>query len=192
MFYAVESCDRSSPSPVIWSETIETDRLCRYSRWVRHVIRARGSQNGVLLVSYQFTDSVPYLLNWVGVRLGERFSLRLASYDITLPMYRVLATLRQDESKTLTELSDMVSVEISTLSRLVGLLVRRNLVSRVRPADNARIVRITLTPKGEELAEELMPIAAMFEKTAIEGLDPAEVKLFKSILRHIGRNIAGL
>ncbi|AYM63290.1 hypothetical protein SRABI05_04573 [Agrobacterium fabrum] len=148
--------------------------------------------NGDLLVSYQFTDSVPYLLNWVGVRLGERFSVRLTSYDITLPMYRVLATLRQQESKTLTELSDMVSVEISTLSRLVGLMVRRNLVSRERPADNARIVCITLTTKGEELADELMPIAAMFEKTAIEGLDPGEVKLFKSILRHIGLNIAGL
>lgn len=152
----------------------------------------RWFSNGDLLVSYQFTDSVPYLLNWVGVRLGERFSVRLASYDITLPMYRVLATLRQQESKTLTELSDMVSVEISTLSRLVGLMVRRNLVSRERPLDNARIVRITLTPKGEELADELMPIAAMFEKTAIEGLDQTEVKLFKSILRHIGRNIAGL
>ena len=151
----------------------------------------RWFSNGDLLVSYQFTDSVPYLLNWVGVRLGERFSVRLASYDVTLPMYRVLAALRQQESKTLTELSDMVSVEISTLSRLVGQMVRRNLVSE-RPLDNARIVRITLTPKGEELADELMPIAAMFERTAIEGLDPAEVKLFKSILRHIGRNISSL
>ncbi|MDO1582664.1 MarR family winged helix-turn-helix transcriptional regulator [Rhizobium oryzicola] len=141
---------------------------------------------------YQFTDSVPYLLNWVGVRLGERFSLRLASYDITLPMYRVLATLRQHESKMLTELSEMVSVEISTLSRLVGVLVRRDLVTRVRPEDNARIVQIALTEKGAELADELMPIAAMFEKTAIEGLKPEEIKMFKTFLRHIGRNIGSL
>jgi DNA-binding MarR family transcriptional regulator len=107
-------------------------------------------------------------------------------------MYRVLATLRQHESKTLTELSGMVSVEISTLSRLVGVLVRRNLVSRIRPEDNARIVQITLTDKGVNLADELMPIAAMFEDTAIEGLEPEEVKMFKNVLHHIGRNIGSL
>lgn len=117
--------------------------------------------------------------------------MRLTSYDITLPMYRVLATLRQQESKTLTELSDMVSVEISTLSRLVGLMVRRNLVSRERPADNARIVCITLTTKGEELADELMPIAAMFEKPRSKA-STGRGEAFKSILRHIGLNIAGL
>ena len=40
---------------------------------------------------YTFTDSFPYLLNRVGVRMGELFSRRIASYGITLPMYRVMA-----------------------------------------------------------------------------------------------------
>ena len=44
---------------------------------------------------YRFTESVPYLLNRAGVSVAERFTRRLEDYAVTLPMYRVLAVLRQ-------------------------------------------------------------------------------------------------
>lgn len=143
-------------------------------------------------MAYEFTDSIPYLLNRVGVRLGERFSSYLQNYDITLPMYRVLAVLRQQGHQTLGELAELVSVEVSTLSRLVGQLVRRGLVSRVRPENNGRIVQIDLTPEGQKLADKLMPVAALYETTAVSGLDPDAVKVLKQTLRHINRNISQL
>ncbi|HCP76840.1 MAG TPA: MarR family transcriptional regulator, partial [Pusillimonas sp.] len=46
-------------------------------------------------MKYRFTTSFPYLLNRVGVRMGELFSKRLLEYELTLPMYRVMAVLRQ-------------------------------------------------------------------------------------------------
>src|SRR5579859_989617 len=42
---------------------------------------------------YKLTESVPYLLNRVGVRMGELFSRRIASHGVSLPMYRVMAAL---------------------------------------------------------------------------------------------------
>ena len=42
---------------------------------------------------YRLSNSFPYLLNRVGVRIGELFSQRLKTYGMTLPMYRVLASL---------------------------------------------------------------------------------------------------
>jgi len=42
---------------------------------------------------YRLSNSFPYLLNRVGVRMGELFSRRIASFGVTLPMYRVLAAL---------------------------------------------------------------------------------------------------
>lgn len=143
-------------------------------------------------MSYKFTDSIPYLLNRIGVRLGERFSARIAQYDVTLPMYRVLATLRQHGDQTLSELSEMVSVEMSTLSRLVGQLEKRGLLTRTRPEGNARIVRIDLTEDGVALAEKLLPIAAHFEQTAVGVLEPDEVEALKVKLRAINKNISEL
>lgn len=141
---------------------------------------------------YRFTESVPYLLNRVGVSVAERFTKRLEQYDMSLPMYRVLAVLRQTGTHTLGELSGMVSVELSTLSRLIGNMVRRGLVTRIRPEDNARIVEIDLTPAGAEMADRLMPIATLFEETLIADMDPKQIEALKTMLRHLNRQVETL
>ena len=68
---------------------------------------------------YRFTDSLPYLLNRVGVRMGELFANELAAEQLTVPMYRVLAALSEADHQRLTDLSAMTTVEMTTLSRLV-------------------------------------------------------------------------
>ena len=98
---------------------------------------------------YRLSNSFPYLLNRVGVRMGELFSRRIASYDVTLPMYRVMAALWENGDQRLSDLSTVTTTEISTLSRLIGDMKRRGLVSRSRLEDNGRTVAINLTAKGK-------------------------------------------
>ena len=97
---------------------------------------------------YRLTDAFPYLIARVGVRMAELFAKRLESFGVTLPMYRVMAALWQRGGQRLGDLSEMTSVEISTLSRLVGVMQRRGLLSRRRPDSNARTVEINLTKSG--------------------------------------------
>jgi len=135
------------------------------------------------IIVYRFTDSVPYLLARAGALTAECFSRRLAAHGISLQMYRVLAVLRQTGTHTLRELSELVSVELSTLSRLVGVMVRRGLVTRTRPAENGRIVIIALTETGREVAETLMPVAAEIEALLVHDLGPEQIRELKTVLR---------
>lgn len=128
------------------------------------------------LANYRFTNSFPYLLNRVGVRIAELFAARIAAYGVTLPMYRVMAALRERPDQRLSDLSDMVTIEMSTLSRLVGAMKRKGLVSRRRPEDNGRTVAISLTAKGRSLVEELIPIVVHFEEVAVRNRTAAEVQ----------------
>ncbi len=134
---------------------------------------------------YKFTDSFPYLLNRVGVRMGELFSRRIASYGVTLPMYRVMAALKEVPGQRLNDLAAMTTVELSTLSRLVGTMEKMKLVSRSRLENNARTVAITLTEQGAALLRELMPIAQHFEQVAVSKLSPAALKTLKKTLSDI-------
>jgi len=93
---------------------------------------------------YRLTEAFPYLVTRVGVRMGELISRRLERYGLTLPMYRVMAALWQRGGQRLGDLSEMTTVEISTLSRLVGVMQRKGLLSRTRPDSNARTVEINL------------------------------------------------
>jgi MarR family transcriptional regulator, organic hydroperoxide resistance regulator len=134
---------------------------------------------------YKLTGSVPYLLNRVGVRMGELFSRHIAAYGVTLPMYRVMAALWEVPNQRLNDLSVMTTVEISTLSRLIGTMEKMKLVSRSRLENNARTVAINLTKGGNKLVTELMPIAQHFEEVAVSNLSPTTLKVLKKTLGDI-------
>lgn len=134
---------------------------------------------------YRLTNSLPYLLNRVGVRMGELFSRRIAGYDVTLPMYRVMAALWEQGDQRLGDLAAMTSIEMSTLSRLIGTMKRKGLVSRKRLEDNARTVAINLTAKGKTLVEELIPIAMHFEEVAVRDFPTTGVGDLKATLARI-------
>lgn len=141
---------------------------------------------------YQLTSAFPYLLNRVGVRMGELFSRRIAGYDVTLPMYRVMAALWETPDQRLGDLAAMTSIEVSTLSRLIGTMKRKGLVSRTRLKDNARTVAIKLTAKGKMLVEELIPIAMHFEDIAVRSFSAKEIAELKTTLANIYENLDSL
>src|SRR5260370_25763570 len=108
---------------------------------------------------YRLSNSFPYLLNRVGVRMGELFSRRIAPFGVTLPMYRVMAALWEKGDQRLSDLATVTTAEISTLSRLVGEMKRKGLVTRSRLDGNGRTVAIKRTTKGRALAVEVRRIA---------------------------------
>jgi DNA-binding MarR family transcriptional regulator len=134
---------------------------------------------------YRLTNSFPYLLNRVGVRMGELFSRRIAGYGVTLPMYRVMAALWETGDQRLGDLAAVTTIELSTLSRLVGAMKRKGLVSRTRLKDNARTVAINLTAKGKVLVEELIPLAMHFEEVAVREFSAKETSDLKAALQTI-------
>jgi DNA-binding MarR family transcriptional regulator len=141
---------------------------------------------------YRLTDAFPYLLNRVGVRMGELFSHRLEPYGVTLPMYRVMAALWENGDRRLGELSDIASVELSTLSRLVGAMTRKGLVSRKRPDANARTVEINLTNKGRNLVEQLIPLAMHYENIGLHSFHTDKIAELKRDLTKVFQNLAEL
>ena len=138
---------------------------------------------------YRLTEAFPYLVTRVGVRMGELISRRLERYGLTLPMYRVMAALWQRGGQRLGDLSEMTTVEISTLSRLVRVMQRKGLLSRTRPDSNARSVEINLTKSGRALVEQLIPLAQRHEEVGLQGFAADEVDVLKKNLDTVYRNL---
>jgi MarR family transcriptional regulator, organic hydroperoxide resistance regulator len=141
---------------------------------------------------YKLNDSLPYLLNRVGVRIGELFSEKLKPYGITLPMYRVLASLVERSGQQLNELSEITNLETSTLSRMISTMEQRELLTRSRIAGNARIVSISLTAKGKKLALTLIPIAEHFEEVAIHSFGVQQVANLRVTLKQVYEHLSEL
>jgi len=124
--------------------------------------------------------------------MGELFSRRIAPFGVTLPMYRVMAALWETGDQRLSDLATVTTTEISTLSRLIGEMKRKGLVTRSRLEDNGRTVAINLTSKGKSLVEELMPIAVHFEEVAVSGFPEDEVSRLRIVLREIYQSLGSI
>ena len=134
---------------------------------------------------YRLTEAFPYLLN----RGCVLFTRRLAAADLTLSMYRVLAALWEKDDQRLGDLAEVTSVEPSTLSRMVGKLVGRGLVSRGRPENNGRTVGIGLTTSGKKLVERFIPLATQHEDVSLQGFKSADIARLKADLIAVYRNL---
>jgi DNA-binding MarR family transcriptional regulator len=134
-------------------------------------------------------DFLPYLLNRAGLRVGLMFSRDIEPFDVTLPMWRVLIELWNSGDCRLGELSERTSVDMSTLSRLLVAMQRKNLIVRRRSGLDGRALSLTLTPRGLGLAEKIVPHAVRYEDAAIEGLSEREVATLKRLLKRIFLNL---
>lgn len=139
--------------------------------------------------NFNLGDHLPYLLNRAGVKIGNCFNRDIARYDITLPVWRVLVALWQHDEQSLSELSEITSIDVSTLSRLVVNMETKKLVVRRRSGKDARALSLSLTRKGEKLTEQIVPIAQFYEASATTGISEADIRRLKSLLSRIYSNM---
>jgi DNA-binding MarR family transcriptional regulator len=145
-----------------------------------------------VLQNYSLENALPYLLNRAGVRIGEAFSKELEKFDITLPMWRVLASLLHEDGQRMTQLAEHTSIEISTLSRLVAGLEKKGLMKRKPSEDDRRSVIALLTRAGRNLAAQVAPLADLYERIALANISAEDAVLLKRLLRQIYTNISSL
>jgi DNA-binding MarR family transcriptional regulator len=80
-------------------------------------------------------------------------SLGAAEEQVTLSQYRALVVLASRGPQRALDLAAALDVNQSTVTRMCDRLERKGLISRVRPADNRRIVITTITPAGRQLVD---------------------------------------
>jgi DNA-binding MarR family transcriptional regulator len=75
--------------------------------------------------------------------------------DVTLPQYRTLVVLAARGPQRAAEVAVELGVTPSTGTRMCDRLVRKGLIRRTRTASDRRSVRLTLTPAGRALVDEV-------------------------------------
>jgi DNA-binding MarR family transcriptional regulator len=90
---------------------------------------------------------------------------------------------------SLSELSERIRAQNSTVTGIIDRMERENLVLRERSKEDRRVVYIRLTPKGRKLAEE-MPVEPMeVFRAALDTLSQTEVRDLMRILNKLERRV---
>ena len=101
-------------------------------------------------------DYLLYLLARVSHVLSGEFHNQLRRRSVSVPVWRVLASLSGSKGETVTGLAEVCLLQQPTMTKLLDRMVRDGLVTRTQDARDRRVVRVALTAEGERLAAELI------------------------------------
>ena len=121
--------------------------------------------------------------------LRRRGAALFEPYDITLQQYNVLRILRgarPDGLCTLTIAGRMIE-QAPGITRLIDRLEAKQLVVRVRSAEDRRQVWCRITPAGLRLLARLDGPVAALDRQAVAGLPRAEQVRLAELLRAVHR-----
>jgi len=112
--------------------------------------------------------------------------------DLTGPQLTVLKVLEGLGDLSLSDLSDRIRAQNSTVTGIIDRMEREGLVVRARSTEDRRVVRIRLTEKGGRIAREIAVEPMEIFRSALENLSPGEMRELLKILTKIARRVQSI
>ena len=113
-----------------------------------------------------------------------------AVYNLTPTEFAAVSLFHVDQEWTTTELTQVLSVNASAVSRVVNSLVDRGVLSRRRSREDRRMVYLKLTEEGVALGLELQERVHSCEERLTQGISPEDMEVFLATIRRIVANHA--
>lgn len=114
---------------------------------------------------------LPYRLNRIAAAVSQDFrSVYGPHHDLTVPEWRVLATLGQFEAISAKAVGRHSSMHKTKVSRAVRALEERHWLKRSESAADRREEILSLTVQGRKAYGEIVPQALAFEKRLLDAL----------------------
>lgn len=107
---------------------------------------------------------------------------RAADYDL---FYRASSALYQKKAMTMGQLSETLSIPLSTATRIVNWLVESGYAERFRHPQDRRVVRVALTEVGQQLFQEIDSFVKQRIEAILSQMTPEERESLVPILRKL-------
>jgi DNA-binding MarR family transcriptional regulator len=130
-------------------------------------------------------DSPPgtiYLLKRVELAIRGCAETALAPFGLTPTQFLILFRLKYSEGTSSAELARATGVRPQSIVDIIRPLERDGLIKRREAPEHRRILRITLSPAGEQLLARSIPVAAELERELLSTLSGQELKRLRESL----------
>lgn len=136
----------------------------------------------------QLEKFLPYRLNRIAAAVSQDFrSIYGPHHDLTIPEWRVLATLGQFEAMSAKDIGRHSTMHKTKVSRAVRALEERRWLKRRESEEDRREEILTLTALGEKVYRDIVLKAVAFERRILDELGSEAMPLLGALerLEHI-------
>ena len=141
--------------------------------------------------SLEFHMGMGMLINSAHRAMTKRFvqNAMKSGLDISLDQWMVLGPIWQLESASQKELGEITLKDKTSITRLVDILEKKNLVVRVEDQIDHRIKRVILTNAGKQLFFDVLPIMEKTREEVRKDISDQDIETFKKVLSRIIVNL---
>lgn len=151
----------------------------------RNARRARP----VATAAFRLERHVFYLLSRVLASRNRVLNARLAGHGLDFPRWRVLAVLAEHPGASMLQLAELTSVDRTSLTHTVRLMVGEGLVARSPRGSDRRSVALALTRKGNATFRRILPEILTQNAQALAGFGDGEIDTLRSGLMRVLANL---
>lgn len=144
-------------------------------------------------LAIDFENSIRYLITSLANKINIAGSREMQRrHGIGLMEWRVLALLGAEGEATPGRIAQVAGVDKSVVSRAVGSLERRGLVTVMADEFSGRQTRLRFTAAGSALHDRGITYALKAEAILLEGLSDADRQVMRRLLKQMIANLPAL
>jgi DNA-binding MarR family transcriptional regulator len=126
---------------------------------------------------------VPYRLSVLSNRVSKAIANEYsARFGLTIPEWRVMAVLGGMPGLSARAVAERTEMDKVQVSRAVARLLRARRIQRATDGDDGRVTRLSLSPRGRSIYDEIVPLALELEEQFLSVLSEEERKGFEALM----------
>lgn len=130
---------------------------------------------------------LPYRLSVLSNHLSAIARQYSARFDLNVSEWRTMAVLGGTPGLSAREVAHRTAMDKVQVSRAVASLMKKKRVQRETDGNDARITRLSLTPKGRAIYDQVVPLALHLEELFVSALSPAERATLDQLMTKLAR-----
>jgi DNA-binding MarR family transcriptional regulator len=130
-----------------------------------------------------FRDTIPFAVHRLAARAVAIATDDFAALGLTVSEARVVLVTLQHGPIRVGSIAEYTSLELSTLSHMLGRLERAGILTRTRVPRDARSVDVALTARGKRVAQRAEQQMMLHQEQMIAGFSAADARTFRRLLR---------
>lgn len=123
------------------------------------------------------------------VKQYAQTSFAANNFDLTVDQWSALKTIFENPNLSNKELAEKCGKDQPTLTRIIDILIKKELVHRSNHESDRRSLKLKITKKGEEKIRQIAPKVAEFRMQAWKNLNEQDFAHFTRILNTIYNNL---
>ena len=129
---------------------------------------------------------LPYRLSVLANHVSNGFArLYEKKFDLKLPEWWVMAVLGRRPGITAREVADLTAMDKVAISRAVARLMQMGRVQAEADSTDGRRQKLSLSPAGQDIYRQIIPLAKRIEGALIDGIGADEMAVLDRLLTRL-------